>query len=166
VFGQGATDRDARSSTIRLVGAAHEGSSMMKVRVAISTLMIAVSALMSACSVTVSSENDSTARAALSRVLPEPNKHGLSVFQMRVMTNPKGDGVFIYCPKVRENCQLRPYLWLVLGTEVFAINGASKGVTPDARWPREVDPAVWARTGLDPLGASAAVSLVFGDQFR
>jgi hypothetical protein len=93
------------------------------------------------------------------------NKLGIKAADLRTLTNPKGEGTFVYSPQTRFNGVERYILWLVIDGRAFPLNGATKGtVTPTLPWPREAPKTLWSRTGLDPFAAQEALHIVFGVQ--
>ncbi len=93
-----------------------------------------------------------------------PNKLRVSGREFRTKPNPKGAGIFVYDPRTRFNGVERYLIWLVVNDEAYALNGASKKLTPSLKWPREAAPEVWKATGLDPYSASEAIKIVFGSE--
>ena len=92
------------------------------------------------------------------------NKLGIVATDLLTKDNPRGEGIFVYVPKTRFSGVERRILWLVLNGEAFALNGATKGVTPDIKWPREAEPEKWSKTGLSPHMATEAIEIVFGEK--
>jgi len=90
------------------------------------------------------------------------NKLGVAASDLRAKPNPKGKGTFVYVQQTWFFGVERKLVWLVLDGKAFAINGASKGVTPSLPFPREAPTAKWKETGLDPLAATEALRIVFG----
>ena len=84
---------------------------------------------------------------------------------LKAMSNPEGEGVFVYVPKTRFFGARRNILWMVIDGQAYSLNGATKGVTPNLPWPREAPDSVWARTNLDKFSSIKALRLVFGDDF-
>jgi hypothetical protein len=85
---------------------------------------------------------------------------GILSTDLEAMDNPEGEGVLVYHPETRFLGVERFYLWLVLDDRAWALNGATRGLTPDLEFPRDV-PRWEERTGLDPLPAEA-LEIVFG----
>jgi hypothetical protein len=91
-----------------------------------------------------------------------PNKLGVGGREFRTKPNPKGEGVFVYDPRMEFGGVQRNLIWLVVNDSAYPLNGPSKTLTPSLKWPREADQAVWRATGLDPYLATEAIEIVFG----
>ena len=78
------------------------------------------------------------------------------------MPNPKGEGTFVYVPQTRYLGVERYVIWLVIENRAFALNGATKTITPSLPWPREAPDDLWQRTGLEKFSATEAIQIVFG----
>ncbi len=63
---------------------------------------------------------------------------------LRTKPNPRGQGTFVYHPTTRFVGVERHLLWLVLDGKAYALNGASKDITPTLPWPREAEDTVWS----------------------
>lgn len=92
------------------------------------------------------------------------NKLGVSASDLREKPNPKGDGVFVYVPKTRFSGVERFVIWMVIDGQAYPLNGATKDVTPNLKWPREAPDSVWRRTNIDRFMASEAIEIVFGKE--
>jgi predicted DNA-binding protein (UPF0251 family) len=91
------------------------------------------------------------ARANVIRSL-EPNKLGVGGATFRVKRNPTGAGCFVYEPQTRFAGVERKFVWWVNDDGVaYAVNGASKGLTPRLEFPPQ--------TALQP--ANQIVAYVF-----
>ena len=73
------------------------------------------------------------------------------------MANPRGEGTFVYVSRTRFFGVERYLIWLALDGRVYALNRATKNVTPQLPWPRDAAEIMWARTGLDPFVATEAI---------
>lgn len=94
------------------------------------------------------------------------NKLGIRDVDLLSKPNPKGEGTFVYVSKTNFEGVERNIIWLVIDDQVFPLNGATKGiVTSSLPWPREADPQLWSRTGLDPYMATEAIKIVFGNGY-
>jgi hypothetical protein len=91
----------------------------------------------------------------------ESNKLGITGANLETRKNPRGDGTFVFVRETRFRGVERYFLWLVIDQQAFALNGASKGLTPTLPWPREANAALWQRTGLDPYSPGEAIRILF-----
>ena len=90
------------------------------------------------------------------------NQLGIEVSRLREIPNPKGEGTFVYIPQTRYSGLERYVIWLVIEDRAFALNGATKNITPSLPWPREAPDDLWQRTGLEKFSATEAIQIVFG----
>jgi hypothetical protein len=91
-----------------------------------------------------------------------PNKLGIRESDLQTMPNPKGAGTFVFSPKTQFFGVERLILWLVLDGKAYALNGTTKGLTPELPYPRDADGSAWAKTGLAQNDPSEALRIVFG----
>lgn len=77
------------------------------------------------------------------------------------MENPIGEGTFVYVPQTDFYGVERLFLWMVIDNEAYAINGATKDLTPNLGFPRDANEEIWKKTGLNKYDASEAVGIVF-----
>lgn len=124
-------------------------------------LTFLLSAAVAGCS---DSDNGSQVSCAADVVALELGSNELSVRQtdLAEMANPNGDGIFVYVANTSFSGVERYLVWMVLDGQVYALNGATKDVTPNLDWPRDAPTGTWERTGLDKFSATEAVSIVFG----
>lgn len=108
-----------------------------------------------------SSEDDHYARGIVIQYLV-PNKLGVGGAEFKTKNNTKGDGIFVFDPRTEFHGTKRYLIWLVIKDEAYPLNGPSKMITPDLKWPREANPDIWKKTGLDPYVATEAIEIVFG----
>ena len=111
----------------------------------------------------VNAKDDHYARGIVIQAL-EPNKLGVGGAEFRTKPNIKGDGVFVYDPRVRFHGVERYLIWLVIDDDAYPLNGPSKKLTPGLKWPREAEPNTWKKTGLDPFMCTEAINIVFGSK--
>lgn len=90
-----------------------------------------------------------------------PNKLGIERNDLRAKPNPMGDGMFVWVIKTRFNGVQRLLIWVVLEGTAYPLNGSTKSITPGLPWPREANPTIWKRTGLNPFAAEEALRFVF-----
>jgi hypothetical protein len=109
------------------------------------------------------SERNQEAIAVVARDL-SANTTGISIntSDLETKPNPKGNGTFVYHPDTEFSGVERYLIWLVIEDAAYPLNGASKDITPNLQWPREVDDETWNETGLDKFQATDAIELVFG----
>lgn len=91
--------------------------------------------------------------------LPDLN---IRTSNLKAMNNPKGEGVLIYVPETQYFGIERFFMWVVINNNAYAVNGASKDLTPSLPFPREASVEVWARTGLEKYVATDTLKIVFG----
>ncbi len=96
-------------------------------------------------------------------LLPASNSLGVSVSDLQSKANPQGEGLFVFVERTDFSDVERRLVWVVMNDQVYALNGATKGLTPEATWPRDAAEGVWQATGLDPNRPSEAFALVWGD---
>jgi hypothetical protein len=113
--------------------------------------------------VTLHAGEDQYARALVIQEVV-PNKLSVGGREFKTKPNNKGEGIFVYDPRTVFNGVQRNLIWLVIEDEAYPLNGPSKMITPGLKWPREADPNVWKKTGLDPFAASEAIDMVFGSK--
>ena len=89
------------------------------------------------------------------------NKLQIRAADLRSVPNPKGQGVFVYVPKTRFRGDERYILWMVIDGKAYAMNGATKNVTPNLVWPREAPADTWRKTALDKYTVTEAMNIVF-----
>ena len=109
----------------------------------------------------VAAEDDHYARGIVIQSVV-PNKLGVGGAEFRTKQNTKGDGVFVFDPRTHFHGTERYLIWLVIKEDAYPLNGPSKMVTPGLKWPREAEPDIWKKTGLDPYVAKEAIDIVFG----
>jgi len=85
----------------------------------------------------------------------------INLNDLQVMENPLGEGIFVYVPQTDFYGLERFFLWLVIDNNAYALNGATKDLTPLLSFPRDANEIVWAKTGLDKYIASEAIEIVF-----
>ena len=90
------------------------------------------------------------------------NQLGIEASHLSEIPNPKGEGTFVYASQTRYSGVERFVIWLVIENRAFALNGATKNITPSLPWPREAPDDLWQRTGLDKFNATEAIRIVFG----
>ncbi len=90
------------------------------------------------------------------------NKLGITANDLREKPNPKGDGVLVFVPQTRFSGTERFIIWMVIDEQAYPLNGATKNLTPNLKWPREVPDTIWERTYLNPFMANEAIEIVFG----
>lgn len=83
---------------------------------------------------------------------------------LQVIKNPIGEGIFVYVPQTEFYGVERFFLWIVIDNNAYAINGATKGLTPLLNFPRDANEEVWGKTGLDKYDASESVGIVFREE--
>lgn len=83
---------------------------------------------------------------------------------LEAIDNPKGEGVFVYVPKTDFYGVERFFLWLYIENNAYAINGATKDLTPDLSFPRDAKSETWDKTGLNKYSATEAIDIVFGNE--
>lgn len=109
------------------------------------------------------SDDGGGAIPVVARAIDPSNKLGVKASDLKVMKNPKGDGYLVYNPERVINGTERPQVWVVIDGQACATNSPTKLITPNLPWPRDVNPDMWARTGLDMYSASDKIAIVFGD---
>jgi len=82
---------------------------------------------------------------------------------LQAIKNPRGEGVFVYIPETDFYGVERFFLWIVINNNAYAINGATKDLTPTLSFPRDADEVVWEKTGLNKYSASEAIEIVFSE---
>lgn len=124
-------------------------------------LTFLLSATAAGCS---DSDNESQVDSAADVVASELGYNELNVLEsdLEEIANPKGDGTFVYVAKTSFSGVERYLLWMVVDGQAYALNGATKDVTPNLDWPRDAPASTWKRTNLDQFSATEAVSIVFG----
>jgi len=122
---------------------------------------VIVAAVLLSMPPSVYSTEDHYTRGLVIQALKLPNDLGVGGREFRTKPNPKGAGVFVCDPRTRFHGVERKLIWLVVHDEAYALNGASKNLTPTLKWPREADPKVWKSTGLDPYSPQEALAIVF-----
>ena len=75
--------------------------------------------------------------------------------------NTVGDGVFIYEPETRFFGVERYFVWVVLDNHIILINGATKNMTPNLPYSREVPSELWNRTNLNTSSTSQILGFLF-----
>ena len=90
------------------------------------------------------------------------NKLGVQIEEAEVRENPTGAGAFIFLERTRFAGVERKILWFANKRISSPLNGASKGLTPTLKFPRELPTAFLEGTGHDPIGiTSFGLDLVF-----
>jgi len=112
-------------------------------------------------------DSASKSGAAIGVVAPSlGGKFGITSADLREKRNPKGGGTFVYAPQTSfwafGRSLERQILWLVLDGYAYPLNGTTKNVTPELKWPREADETTWEKSGLNPYSPSEALEIVFG----
>lgn len=87
------------------------------------------------------------------------NELQIRAADLRSVPNPKGQGVFVYVPKTRFRGDERYILWMVIDGKAYAMNGATRNVTPHLLWPREAPADTWRKTALDKFVATGPSGL-------
>ncbi|MCW8965732.1 MAG: hypothetical protein OQK82_03465 [Candidatus Pacearchaeota archaeon] len=82
---------------------------------------------------------------------------------LETIKNPYGDGIFVYVAQTNFYGVKRLFLWVIIDEQAYAVNGATKSLTPDLPYPREAPSKIWDKTGLDVYSAEKAISVVFGE---
>jgi len=82
---------------------------------------------------------------------------------LQAIKNPVGEGIFVYIPQTEFYGVERFFLWMVIDNNAYAINGATKDLTPLLNFPRDADEKVWEKTGLNKYSASEAIEIVFNE---
>ena len=67
----------------------------------------------------------------------------------------------MYVPASQYLKPAKYYIWIVIDSQVFPLNGSSKDLTPSLPWPREASQNLWSKTGLSPLSASEAIRILY-----
>lgn len=98
---------------------------------------------------------DSAVRLVDAAIAPG-NQFGITAVSLETRPNPKGEGVLVYSTRSTES---RAFVWVVIDGIVAPANSPSKMVTPQAPWPREVNPDTWSRTGLQTGSAAETIRL-------
>ena len=124
-------------------------------------LVLSIGGVIAGCAGTQTPPSVDQRAVALVASALSGNKLGVTSGDLLTKANPRGEGTFVYHPTTRFSGVERYLLWLVVDGRAYALNGASKGITPTLSWPREAEDAVWSRTGLDKYSATEAVGLVF-----
>ena len=114
----------------------------------------------------VLADDDHYARGVVIQELKFPNELQVGGGEFKTKINPKGKGGFVYDPRTRFNGVERNLLWLVLDDTAYPLNGPSKMLTPQLKWPREVSEIKWEKTGLSPFFASEAIEIIFGKSYK
>jgi uncharacterized membrane protein len=114
---------------------------------------------------------DAASKSGASIALVAPSlggKFGITSDDLREKRNPKGSGTFVYAPQTSYSDSgysfERQVVWLVLDGYAYPLNGATKDVTPELKWPREADETTWEKSGLNPYSPTEALEIVFGAQ--
>ena len=110
----------------------------------------------------VFANDDHYARGVVIQELELPNKLKVGGREFKTKVNPKGKGTFVYDPRTIFNGVERNLIWLVLDDTAYPLNGPSKMLTPQLKWPREASENEWKKTGLSPFSATEAIKIVFG----
>lgn len=87
---------------------------------------------------------------------------GVTARDLLTKANPRGEGTFVYVAQTMFEGVERYLIWVVVDGSGYALNGASKNLTPSLKWPREAPDETWEKTGLDKYSASEAIEIVFG----
>ena len=105
---------------------------------------------------------DKKAVAIISSALKE-NKTKIQINPNKLITipNPKGEGIIVYYPETQFLGVKRYLIWIVIDNDAYPLNGASKNLTPNLKWPREADEKIWNKTGLDKFDSIEIIKEVF-----
>ena len=106
--------------------------------------------------------SQSEAVKEVAALLPK-NELGILPSDLKAKDNPQGEGTFVYAEQTSYSGVERQILWLMVDGKVYALNGATKDVTPNLMWPRDAEESVWGKTGLDKYNAEEAIKVVFGE---
>ena len=82
---------------------------------------------------------------------------------LQTIKNPIGEGIFVYVPQTNFYGVKRLFLWIVIDNNAYAINGATKSLTPLLDYPRDANETVWEKTGLNKYSASESIEIVFNE---
>ena len=104
-------------------------------------------------SVLVAAEDNHVARAKVILDLQLPNKLKVGGREFKTKDNPIGKGVFVYDPRTRFYGVERYLIWYVINDKVYPLNGPSKMLTPNNKFPRE--------DGIQVPSTHDAISYVF-----
>ena len=114
----------------------------------------------------VFADDDHYARGIVIQELELPNKLQVGGREFKTKQNPKGEGVFVYDPRIRFNGVERNLIWLVLDDIAYPLNSSSKMLTPNLKWPREAPRSTWKKTGFSPFSATEAIEIVFDKLYK
>lgn len=91
-----------------------------------------------------------------------PNNAGFTVNDLVARKNPNGQGTFVYAPRVMGAPAERRAVWLVMDSNVYAINPLAQTLTPTFSTPLQVDDVIWVRTGFNRMNSEQEmVRIVF-----
>jgi len=79
----------------------------------------------------------------------------------KYLENPIGEGIFIYEPETRFFGVERFFIWVYLDNNIYVVNGATRGVTPNFPVARDVPYEVWKLTKLSPYPAVDLIGYIF-----
>ncbi|HBH12204.1 MAG TPA: hypothetical protein DDX29_03635 [Clostridiales bacterium] len=79
----------------------------------------------------------------------------------KYLENPIGEGIFIYEPVTRFFGVERFFIWVYLDNNIYVVNGATRGVTPNILVARDVPSDVWDPTNISPYSATDLIEYIF-----
>ena len=77
------------------------------------------------------------------------------------LENPIGEGIFIYEPETKFFGVERYFIWVYLNNNIYVVNGATRGVTPNILVARDVPAEVWDPTNLSSYSATKLIEYIF-----
>lgn len=95
----------------------------------------------------------------------EAEQMGFSADYLQTMTNPTGEGIFVYSTQTRFSGVLRTPVWFQYQGTVYALNGPAHTLTEGQLpwpYPRTGEQSEWEASGLLPSPTSSAVGIVYG----
>ena len=79
----------------------------------------------------------------------------------KYLENPVGEGIFIYEPETRFFGVERFFIWVYLDNNIYVVNGATRGVTPNFPVACDVPYEVWKLTKLSPYSAVDLIGYIY-----
>ena len=79
----------------------------------------------------------------------------------KYLENPVGEGIFIYEPETRFFGVERFFIWVYLNNNIYVVNGATRGVTPNILVARDVPSEEWDSTNISPYSATDLIEYIF-----